>query len=166
MPPASERRTSFRHDEAFLPTLRSTLLSRRVVRGPGMPWWGAGLRGAVMLLLLVLCRRAGCHRRCLFVEGDRSAEHDINQIVFLFPRFTPTRVPLGSSNNYASSADLAPTVRVHPFPGALSLVKNPTLIGQCSCKLSLGGPALRRWLHHQRRAWTPLPSLLSRLVIK
>ena len=40
------------------------------------------------------------------------------------------------------------------------------LIFQCPCKLSLGGPALRRWLHHQRRAWPPLPSLLPRLVIE
>ena len=83
---------------------------------------------------------------------------------------------LGSSTIYASARSTLTYngASVCPCPGLFrssALVKLlrsntiPTLIGQCPCKLSLGGPALRRWLHHQRRAWTPLPSLLSRLVI-
>ena len=109
MPPASDRRTFFRHDEAFSPTLRSTLPSRRVARGPGMPWWGAGLRGAVMSLLLILCRRAGCHRRCFFVEGDRtSAEHGINQISSSSLDSLLTGSSLGAQQ-FVPPMDLAPT---------------------------------------------------------
>ena len=144
MPPADDRCTSFRHDEALLPTLCSTLPSRRAARGP-LPWWGAGLRGTVMSLLLILCRRAGCHRRCFFVEGNRSAEHDINQIVFPFPRFTPIRVPLWKLNNlciHSASIRLSTLRPLQPLlPVRCSYARQISpLIGQCPCKLSLGGP--------------------------
>ena len=111
MPPADDRCTSFRHDEALSPTLCSTLPSRRAARGP-LPWWGAGLRGTVMSLLLILCRRAGCHRRCLFVKGNRSAEHDINQIVFPFPRFTPNTGSSLEAQQFMHPLRIDPTLNV------------------------------------------------------
>ena len=111
MPPADDRCTSFRHDEAFSPTLRSTLPSRRAARGP-LPWWGAGLRGTVMSLLLILCRRAGCHCRCFFVEGGRSAERDINQIVFPFPRFTPNTGSSLEAQQFMHPLGIDPTLNV------------------------------------------------------
>ena len=170
MPPASDRRTSFCHDEAFSPTLRSTLPSRRAARGPGMPWWGAGLRGAVMSLLLVLCRRAGCHRRCLFVEGDRSAEHDINQIVFPFPRFTPNTGsslgaqqfmhPLARSDSHRCTSKFYSRWLHGSFARQKSNTHRSTSM-QVVARGSLlyGGGCTTNGEH-----WTPLPSLLSRLV--
>ena len=167
MPPASDRHTSFLHDEAFSPTLRSTLPLRRVARGPGMPWWGAGLRGAVMSLLLVLCRRAGCHRRCLFVEGDRSAEHDINQIVFPFPRFTPNTGSSLEAQQFMHPLRIDPTLNVASVATvnpctvlvrASDLTTHRSMSMQVVARGSLlyGGGCTTNGEH-----WTPLLSLLS-----
>ena len=72
-----------------------------------------------MSLLLVLCRRAGCHRRCLFVEGGRSAEHDINQIVLLFLNSLLIRVPLWKPNDLCIRSVRLSTndASVRPRPG-------------------------------------------------
>ena len=137
-----------------------------------MPWWGAGLRGAVMLLLLVLCRRAGCHRRCLFVEGDRSAEHDINQIVFPFPRFTPNTGSSLEAQQFMHPLRIDPTLNVASVATvnpctvllrASDLTTHRSMSMQVVARGSLlyGGGCTTNGEH-----WTPLPSLLSRLVMK
>ena len=84
----------------------------------------------------------------LSVEGGRSAEHDINQIVFPFLDSLLVRVPLWKLNNLcirSIDSHIQRCVRL-PLSGAISLVVSrqtldtiPTLIGQHSCKLSLGG---------------------------
>ena len=151
MTPADDRCTSFCHDEAFLPTLRSTLPSRRAARGP-LPWWGAGLRGTVISLLQILCRRAGCHRRCFFVEGDRSAEHDINQISSSSLDSLLTGSSLGAQQ-FVPPMDLAPTDQrpFTPVRGSFarrtsntpSKIQHSSVNAHASCRL--GVPALRRW---------------------
>ena len=167
MPPADGRCTSFRHDEAFSPTLRSTLPSRWVARGP-LPWWGAGLRGAVMSLLLILCRRAGCHCRRSLSRGAvvpntiliKLSSPSLNSLLnmgssleaqqFMHPlRIDPTL-------NVASVATVNPcTVLLR----ASDLTTHRSMSMQVVARGSLlyGGGCTTNGEH-----WTPLPSLLSR----
>ena len=66
-----------------------------------------------------------------FIHGGGGRRAGIKQIVFLFRELQQFMYP---------PLDLAPMVRPFTPLGALPLVKNPTLIGQRPCKLSLGGP--------------------------
>ena len=110
-----------------------------------------------------------------FIHGGGGGRAGINQIVLLFLNSLLTGSSL-EAQRFMHPLD--PTldqrcVRLPPVRGCFARRLSSNFLdtvpyphsGQRPCKLSLGGPALRRWLHHQRRAWTPLPSLLSRLVI-
>ena len=84
-----------------------------------------------MSLLQGLCRRVGRHRRFyLSVEGGRSAEHDINQIVLLFLNSLLIRVPLWKPNDLCiRSIKLS-----HPLTSVRPLDLNTRVNVHASCR--------------------------------